>query len=768
MASGRVVVGGVVYPFGRSPQVTVGRTPDNDIVVNHPLVSRRHLTLQWRQTGWMLADAGSTNGFFLDGRRLHEIPVTAPLRVMLGDAVAGPVVDVVLDGPVAPSGGFLTPSLRDAPHLQSLQHNIGGGGPVAAPPVAGAASIGRTHDNDIVVNDVLASRHHARLLATGQGLILEDLGSVNGTYVNGQRITSQPVGEGAVVTIGNTDLVVSGGRLLPGRAHADSGGVHVGGVGLVIDGKQLLTDVEFSAAPGTLTAIIGPSGAGKSTVSKIIAGLNDPTTGVVTFEGRGVHAEYEALRTRIGMVPQDDVLHRQLTLRQALRYAAELRLPPDLSRDDQDRVIAGVLGELQLLEHLDTRVDKLSGGQRKRASVAMELLTGPSLLVLDEPTSGLDPALDRQVMATLRRLADAGRVVIVVTHSLTYLSMCDQVLLLAPGGRTAYFGRPDAVGAAMGTADWAEIFAFVADRPDLAHQRYLALHRRPPAPPPVWPAGPPNRSPRSGFGRQAGTIARRQVRLILADTGYLVFLAVLPIVLGLLSLVIPGSAGFSRNSADSAGETVQILVVMVIGASFMGIALTARDLVGERAIYERERAVGLRPASYLFAKIAVFFVVATVQAAVMLAITYLGRGIPSAGVVMPGWLELFITIAVLACVSTLIGLAISSLVASNEQIMPPLVLVVMIQLVFCGGLFPLAGRIGLEQLSWLFPARWGYSAAATTVDLRNVSPQSPSVRDETLWDHTLANLALAYLILLVIGLVLIAITYSRLVLRKPR
>src|SRR3954471_16868885 len=143
------------------------------------------------------------------------------------------------------------------------------------------------------------------------------------------------------------------------------------------------------------------------------------------------------MRSRIGMVPQDDVVHRQLTVDQALSYAAQLRLPTDTSKADRRAVVDRVLGELELTEHRNKRVDKLSGGQRKRASVALELLTGPSLLILDEPTSGLDPALDRQVMTMLRQLADAGRVVIVVTHSLAYLKMCDQVMLLAPGGKMA-------------------------------------------------------------------------------------------------------------------------------------------------------------------------------------------------------------------------------------------------------------------------------------------------------------------------------------------
>lgn len=747
----RVNVDGRVHRLGGAYRATVGRTPDNDIVVNNPLVSRTHLILEWRGDTWFVTDAGSMNGLFLGNRRITETPVRGPLQLRLGDPNSGPVF-------------FIAPE-ADAPHMQSL--NQVGHETYA---VTGILTIGRTPDNDVVVSDVLASRHHARITPTTQGLAIEDLGSVNGTYVNGTAITHALLGERDVVTIGNTDFVVAGGMLVRGQAdEVVADGVHVAGVSLVVDGdKRLLDDIEFTAAPGTLTAVIGPSGAGKSTVSKIVAGLSNPTSGYVTFEGRGVHAEYDALRTRIGMVPQDDVLHRKLTLRQALGYAAELRLPPDLSAADREQVIMGVLGELQLTEHLDTRVDKLSGGQRKRASVAMELLTGPSLLILDEPTSGLDPALDRQVMSTLRRLADAGRVVIVVTHSLTYLSMCDQVLLLGPGGKTAYCGAPDQVGSVMGTSDWAEIFAFVAAQPDVAQARYRA--GRPPRRPrpPTTRSGPPIRPPQTSFGRQTSTIAGRQIRLILADTGYLVFLAVLPVVLGLLSLVIPGSAGFGLNAADSAGETVQILVVLVVGATFMGAALTVRDLVGERAIYERERAVGLRPSSYLWAKVAVFFCAATLQTAVMVTITYIGRGRPGAGIVFPGWLELFISIALLACVSALIGLAISAAVKSAEQTMPPLVIVVMVQLVFCGGLFPLTGRTGLEQLSWLFPARWGYAASAATVDLRIVSPASPSVREETLWDHALSNLVLSYVVLIVIGAALLAFTYSRLVLKRSR
>ena len=246
-----------------------------------------------------------------------------------------------------------------------------------------------------------------------------------------------------MVTIGNIDLVFTGGNLIRRtEAATRTGGLEVNGVQFKIDGKQLLDNISLTARPGTLTAIIGGSGAGKTTLSRLIAGYTRPSAGSVTFEGHNIHAEYATMRSRIGMVPQDDVVHRQLTVNQALGYAAELRLPPDTSKEERAQVVAQVLEELDLTKHADTRVDKLSGGQRKRASVALELLTQPSLLLLDEPTSGLDPALDRQVMLMLRQLADAGRVVLVVTHSVSYLDVCDQILLMAPGGKTAFNGPP--------------------------------------------------------------------------------------------------------------------------------------------------------------------------------------------------------------------------------------------------------------------------------------------------------------------------------------
>ena len=518
----------------------------------------------------------------------------------------------------------------------------------------GAIRIGRADDNDIVIPEVLASRHHATLVPTAHGTEIRDNRSINGTFVNGARVETAVLNDGDVVTIGNIDLIFADGTLArrnESTAATRTGGLDVRRVTWTIENnKTLLDDISLAAQPGTLTAVIGPSGAGKSTFARLVAGYTQPTDGTVTFEGHNIHAEYASLRSRIGMVPQDDVVHGQLTVKQALGYAAELRLPPDTTSDDRAQVVARVLEELEMTKHLETRVDKLSGGQRKRASVALELLTGPSLLILDEPTSGLDPALDRQVMTMLRQLADAGRVVLVVTHSLTYLDVCDQVLLLAPGGKTAFCGPPSQIGAAMGTTNWADIFSSVAGDPDAAKARYLAhTGPPPPAPAPEKPAelGDP---PQTSLFRQFSTIARRQIRLIVSDRGYFAFLALLPFIMGSLSMSVPGDVGFGVPNplGIAPGEPGQILVLLNVGAVFMGTALTIRDLIGERAIFLREQAVGLSTSAYLLAKVCVYTVFAIVQSAIVTVIALIGKGGPTRGAAAIGspGLELFVDVAV--------------------------------------------------------------------------------------------------------------------------
>jgi hypothetical protein len=341
----------------------------------------------------------------------------------------------------------------------------------------------------------------------------------------------------------------------------------------------------------------------------------------------------------------------------------------------------------------------------------------------------------------LRQLADAGRVVLIVTHSVSYLDVCDQLLLVAPGGKTAYLGPPSQIGAAMGTTNWADIFAKVGADPDEANRRFLAENQHQPQ------AVPSEHSPAADLGepvhtdvlRQFSTIARRQIRLVISDRGYTVFLALLPFLIGILTLTVRGKTGYGMSDplGNNPAQPDQILVMLNVGAVFMGTALTIRDLIGERPIFRREQAVGLSTAAYMGAKIVVFSTFAIVQAAIATAISVVGWGTPISNAVILGNVnvELFVTVAATCVGAALLGMALSALAQSQDQIMPMLVVSIMSQLVFSGGMIWVTDRFVLDQLSWATPARWGFAASASTIDAHRLIPGPTDPKDQH-WNHT--------------------------------
>ncbi|TFD46346.1 ATP-binding cassette domain-containing protein [Cryobacterium frigoriphilum] len=752
--------------------VSVGRGSDCGISVEHELVSREHAVVFYSD-GWVVADRDSRNGLFLNGERFGSTWVGDGIDVRLGDAETGPLLAPATrpDGPAAweqhdAVAEHTVLSGRSAQPFRSEVKQL-----AVAPAGASVITVGVAADNTLRLDDVLVSRHHARVTESGDGFIVEDTNSLNGTYLNGQLISTAYMRDGDRLTVGHHDFLRTRGQLIPAReALPDSGGLDVWGLTFAIaSGKKLLFDIDLSARRGTLTAVIGPSGAGKSTLAKVLTGIARPSGGAVRFDDFDVHDNYDLVKARIGLVPQEDVLHRQLTVKRALGYAARLRLSAESTRRSRAAQIARVVTQLGLPGHESTRIDRLSGGQRKRASVALELLTEPSLLVLDEPTSGLDPALDRQVMHTLRELADGDRAVVVITHSVAYLELCDQILVLAPGGMPAYLGSLDGLKAHFATDDWAVIFGRVAEDPARAHAAFrssvpaarLAPVTRPEASASVRAAKPSGAT----WLTQLITLAARQFSLILADAGYLTFLAVLPVALGLLALVVPGDSGFTApdlTDTETLGEPSQLLALLTVGACFMGASMSIRDLVGERVIFRRERAVGLRVSAYLLSKIVVFGLFSWLSAAVLVTIVFLGKAPPNAPVLLhDAKLELFIAMGVTASTSMILGLLISALVRSSEQAMPVLIVILMTQLVLHGGLIPVTGRAVLDALSWLVPARWGFAAAASGIDLNGLIP---SLEVDPLWKHEPLIWLLSLAVLTVFSVVFASLT---LLLLKP-
>ena len=778
--------------------LTVGRDLRCDVVVDDSRVSRRHAEISYDGRTALLRDLGSANGTWLEGEDVGIGAVGPGSVARLGDVRDGPELHVTAtreDAPVPPASddGKLEGRPEGTPRPDPPgpvgpppeRSAVRGAGlrPMAVPTPAGepgpdVLTIGRGLENDIVVDDLLASRHHARITREGDGFEVVDLGSRNGTYVNGVAIDRAHLGSQDLLTVGHTRFFVRHGQLV---ASVDEGNITFAAAGLryvLPDGKQLLDDVSFALEGSGLVAVIGPSGAGKSTLLNALTGARQATAGEVLYDGRDLYDHYADLRHRIGVVPQEDVVHHQLTVRQALRFAAELRFPDDLDHPLREQRVEEVIDELGLSQHASTRIGRLSGGQRKRTSVALELLTQPSLLFLDEPTSGLDPGLDQQVMRTLRGLADGGRTIVVITHSVANLAVCDKVLLLAPGGKVAYFGPPDELLPYFGARDYADVFIRVAGDPDrakarfelsTAFQRHVSgplRHRRRPAERPRQREQPTRQQ---SLASQLSTLVRRHLRVLVADRNYALFMLVLPVVLALLAMAVPGSDGFGAPGPAQFGqlpstEARQLLVVLIIGAAFMGTAASMRELVGERPIYQRERAVGLSPAAYLGSKLLVLGAVGLLQSVLLVLVLLLRKPPPSgASVLGNGALELILAAAATAWCAAAVGLMLSAYLRSSEQVMMVMVMAVMTQFVLCGGLIPVAGRAVLEQLSWFTPARWGYAAGASTVDLLSILP----MEDDPLWRHGPGPWLLALGALALIGLVAAAVTLAKIRRRAP-
>ena len=473
--------------------------------------------------------------------------------------------------------------------------------------------------------------------------------------------------------------------------------------------------------------------------------MRPATTGTVLYDNRDLYQNYNELRYRIGLVPQESVLHTQLTARRALQYSAELRFPADTKADERDGRVDEVMGELGLTRHAQTRADRLSGGQLKRVNVAQELLTKPSLLFLDEPTSGLDPGLDKSVMEQMRDLAHDGRTVIVVTHSVDNLDTCDRLLVLVPGGRIAYYGPPEEGLAYFGQARWAEVFQAFEAYPDRdwaaeyaaspAYAQYVLGRPKPQAQvgAPEAPAAPPPQQ-RGGF-RQMTTLTRRYVRVIASDRGYLLSMVLLPVILGVLIHVVGTSQGL-KGPPRTNQVAQEVLLMLVISTCLAGAAISVRELVKERAIYVRERAAGLSSGAYLSSKLIVLGVISVVQSILLVLLGLVGRPLPPTGSFLTGapLIELMIGIAVLGLASMCLGLLVSALVSTSEKAMPILVLLTMVQVILSGGVLSLVGKVGLTQLAYISPSRWGFGAVASTANLNLINPPSGTPADPV-WNH---------------------------------
>lgn len=625
--------------------------------------------------------------------------------------------------------------------------------------------IGRDPQADLTLNSPIVSRRHAVIEPiSAQRYLLRDY-STNGIFANGQRVNGSIVlTDDVTLNIGPFILLLQGQELRildPGnqiRLDADQ---------LVREvqnrrrrSRLLLDHITLAIEPGQFVALVGGSGAGKSTLMRTLLGIDPTTSGKVYINGNDLRTNFNIYRTQIGYVPQDDIIHRDLTVTEVLSYAARLRLPPDL---EVKTVVQHTLEQIEMTERRDVLVSQLSGGQRKRVSIGVELLADPKLFFLDEPTSGLDPGLDKKMMQLLRKLADQGRTIILVTHATANITLCDRIVFLGRGGRLCYFGPPEQADRffAVPSGDFADIYneleqddAVVAQwaaryQQSLYFQQYITHHLSL-GQTPTSPKAPPAQVKHSPW-QQLVLLTQRYLQLVLRDRVNLVLsLLTAPIGISLITLAVRDKAPLVLGAEPDptlAPLALRVLFVFTSAAIWVGLSGSLQEIVKESAIYARERLVNLRITAYLGSKVVILSGLALLQALLMLGVILVGFQSPTPEL-MPWWVGAFVTTFLTLLTSACLGLMVSAIVKNGSQANSALPLLLLPQIIFSGVLFKIEGSAGF--VSWLMLSRWSIGAYGALVNVNALVPEPTVLPDGTtlaqpfeptpVYDPTLENL----------------------------
>lgn len=469
-------------------------------------------------------------------------------------------------------------------------------------------------------------------------------------------------------------------------------------------GRRTLRDVSMTIGAGELVAIVGGSGAGKTTLLDAIAGVRPPAEGRVSYgDGLGGPGASGAAGS-LGYVPQDDIVHRDLPLRRTLRYAAGLRLPAGTPPRDADRAVEEVLEALALTGRAERRVGSLSGGERKRASIAVELLTRPRVFFLDEPTSGLDPATAAGLMRILRGLAGAGATVVLTTHHPPDAAACDKVAVLALDGALAFYGPPEEALAHFGAASLDDVYLRLSGDSGAG-----AAEKDGPEPEAAArPADVPRQGRPVGAWRQWALLTRRNADLLARNRLTLAVLAGSPLMVLAMFAVLFRPGAFSPD-APSPSATVMILFWIAFGGFFFGLTYGLLQVCTELPVVRRERLTGLRAGSYVLAKVAVLLPLLAAVDALMLGVLRGLDRLPAAGWGAYG--ELFVTLLLCSLAALALGLLVSAAVTDPAQATMALPMLCFPQVLFVGAILPVPVMAAPGRwLSHAMSNRWAFEA----------------------------------------------------------
>ncbi len=726
--------------------MTLGRAPDNTIILTLPYVSTHHGLFSYEGTQWTYADQGSTNGTFVNSNKVQKTALHHGDILRIGD----------------PQGNSVGLTFRSRKE-DAVMHNTGvmAIGP-AQMDMTSDITIGRDPASKLPLSGAMVSWKHAVLVVGPQGHTLHDLNSTNGTFVNGRRIFAPHfLRENDEIQIGPYKLVYEHSGV---QQYASTGGVRLDGIKVTREVghgdsiKQILKSISISIYPREFIALVGTSGAGKSTFMKALSAVDRAQYGQVLLNGDNLYEQFDLYRTMIGYVPQDDILHRDLRVGDALRYSARLRLPPDTTNAEIEQRIDRVLEEVEMVAQKNQVITSLSGGQRKRVSIASELLAEPRLFFLDEPTSGLDPGLEKKMMYTLRRLADAGRTVVLVTHATANITQCDHVCFLSQG-RMTYYGPPSETFDFYGvtTGDFSDVYDKLDDMdPAVArrqaeaweqqyhqspqYQKYVAQRQQSlPVPDATHSSDSIAQRPRVNVLQQLAVLTRRYLDLVLRDKLLLTVLMVIMPVIGAFVLVVSSpnwlvgdslaeidrqlAADLAKGNESATysivSESQRLVFIMSFASVLLGLFASVYEIVKEWSVYQRERMVTLRIIPYILSKVIVMGSFALLQCFLFMLVIGLKVDYPTAGVILPAILEIYITLFLGTVAAILMGLLISAIVPNANTVLYVVFLALMFQMIFAGILFKLPGIA--SEASVFTITRWSMESLGSSTDLEHIN-----------------------------------------------
>ena len=682
--------------FGKSI-IRFGRSEDNDIVISSLLVSSHHGYFELKDGNINIYDDNSKNGLYINNMK----NLVSTLKD--GDAIK-------IDNPLEPLNRGVLMIVTIGDNLNKwLQFNLDN---------KQSVTIGRGDSCDIVLNRISISLQHAKITKNKDGYYLSGFGSSSGIILNGSILRGQVLlKDRDLIIINNVKLIYNKNHIL---YQMYDNGVRLDAIDIVktvkVKGKKrdISQHVDFSAQPGEFIAFVGGSGAGKTTFMKCISGINKPTSGKVLLNGNDLFSNYSALKNLIGYVPQEDIVIKDLTLIDMLNYAANLRMPDDATYVEKSNRINDVLDIVELSNKKDVMIKNLSGGQRKRASIAVELLADPKLFFLDEPTSGLDPGTERSIMLTLRKMADSGKTIILVTHNTLNLHLCDKVVFFGVGGKLCFDGKPLDALSFFGVNDFVDIYTLLNNDTDKWYNLFSQSNYRSKIVDTSNGDSNINYKKNSkSFFKQFVTLTRRQIKALLNNRQQLLLLfAQAPLIAYLLSLIVTNEIFYSYE------ETKSILFSISTSAVWLGLLNSIQEVCKERVILEKEYMADLKLSSYLISKVVYLSLLALIQSFLLITSFRLFVDVPSDGIIW-GWYPESIFIIFLTIMSaSSIGLVVSSLSKDSSVAMTYAPLLLVPQLLFSGMLFPLDGLVDI--ISNFILCRFSVEALGTTNDLNSL------------------------------------------------